>query len=139
SAVGPVALDAAVAGNLPVDRRPVTPQATRHLCDAQMHLPQAAQATTVLKREVAIDLSHGDPGYNPESYPHFTWLRRWCGRVRSPRRGSSERTSLSTGSASRARRRTCGRETHPAGRPHAERIGGSGSIRGGFGVWAGGT
>ena len=23
-----------------------------------------------------------------ESYPHFTWLRRWSGRVRSPRRGS---------------------------------------------------
>src|SRR4051812_1744022 len=26
--------------------------------------------------------------WSAESYPHFTWLRRWSGRVRSPRRGS---------------------------------------------------
>src|SRR3954468_3694237 len=57
------------------------------------------------------------PDFNAESYPHFTWLRRWSGRVRSPRRGSSERTSLSIGSASRGRHRTCGRGNHQLGNP----------------------
>src|SRR3982751_3239420 len=70
-----------------------------------------------------------------ESYPHFTWLKRWSGRVRSPRRGSSERTSLSIGSASRGRHRTCGRGNHPAGQPHAERLGWSQSIRPACEAW----
>src|SRR3954468_24606664 len=34
-----------------------------------------------------VSLAAGQ-GYKAESYPHFTWLRRWSGRVRSPRRGS---------------------------------------------------
>jgi hypothetical protein len=37
---------------------------TRNLAAAQTHLHQAAQAASLLKREVAVSHSHGDPGHS---------------------------------------------------------------------------
>jgi len=47
-----------------MDRAPVTVHAPGNLTDAQIHLHRAAQAASLLKREVAVCLSHGDPGHN---------------------------------------------------------------------------
>ena len=48
----------------------VTTQAAGDLHDAEPHLHQAAQAASLLKREVAIIGSLGDPGYSR----YRTWL-----------------------------------------------------------------
>jgi hypothetical protein len=63
-AVGPVSLDAMVASELAMDRAAVAPHAPGNLSDAQIHLHQAAQAASLLKRKVAEFLSHGDPGHS---------------------------------------------------------------------------
>ena len=63
-AVRPVAVDASVARELAVDRAPVPAEPAGDLALAQAHLHQAAQAASLLKREVAVCLSHGDPGHS---------------------------------------------------------------------------
>ena len=75
-AVRPIAVGAAVAAELAVDRAPVPAKPPRDLADAQAHLHQAAQAASLFKREVAVSLSHGDPGHSR--------CRTW---FVSPRRG----------------------------------------------------
>jgi hypothetical protein len=42
----------------------VTTHAPRDLADAQAHFHHAAQAASLLKAEVAVSLSHGDPGHS---------------------------------------------------------------------------
>src|SRR5512134_269387 len=63
-AIGPVAVNTAIAGNLPVDRRPMTAQAAGDLADAKPRLHQAAQAASLLKFKVRVLRSHGDPGHS---------------------------------------------------------------------------
>src|SRR5512134_3666856 len=63
-AIGPVAVNTAIAGNLPVDRRPMTAQAAGNLADAKPRLHQAAQAASLLKFKVRVLRSHGDPGHS---------------------------------------------------------------------------
>ena len=51
-----------VACDFPVDRGAITTQTAGDLADAEPHLHQIAQATSLLKREVAVSGSQGEPG-----------------------------------------------------------------------------
>src|SRR3954453_21542911 len=55
----------------------------------RMELRAAIEALNALQPGAFVTMI-GDSEYvlKAESYPQFTWLRRWSGRVRSPRRGS---------------------------------------------------
>ncbi len=59
-----VVVNAPVSAILAVDRRPLTPQAAGDLGYAQTHLHQTAQAASLIKRQVAVSRSHGDPGHS---------------------------------------------------------------------------
>jgi hypothetical protein len=57
SAVRPIAIQAAIAANLPRDRAPMTTQAAGDLADATPDLHQAAQTTSLLKHEANVIVS----------------------------------------------------------------------------------
>jgi hypothetical protein len=63
-AVQPVAVDIPVAPEFAVDRGSMPPQPAGDLALAHAHLHQTAQAASLFKCEVAVSLSHGDPGHS---------------------------------------------------------------------------
>ena len=71
----------------------MTPKAPRNLTAAKTHLHQAAQAASLLKREVAVSRSHGDPGHSR--------CRTWFVdlRARWPRPGSGVAAGSTTSSS----------------------------------------
>ena len=58
-----IPVDIAVPRKLPVDRAAMPAKPARDLRLRKLHLHQAAQAATFLKRKLALSLSHGDPGH----------------------------------------------------------------------------
>src|SRR5512147_84495 len=63
-AVRPVAVNTTVSPDLAMDGGAMSTKPTRDLAAAQTHLHQAAQAASLLKREIAVSRSHGDPGHS---------------------------------------------------------------------------
>lgn len=71
----PVAVGAAIALEFTVERAPVAATTHGDLADAQAHLHHAAQLTSLVKAEVAVSRSHGDPGHSR--------CRTWLADLRS--------------------------------------------------------
>ncbi len=67
---------APVAIDLATDRAPVTTHPPRDLADAQAHLHHAVQTASLLKAEVAVSRSHGDPGHSRcrTSFASLQWV-----------------------------------------------------------------
>ena len=89
-AVRSVAVDAPVALELALDRAPVPAQTPGDLADAEAHLHHAAQAASLLKAEVAVSLSHGDPGHS-RCRTWFVDLARFSDRISALGKGRLDR------------------------------------------------
>ena len=63
-AVRSIAQGTAVPRDLPVDRPAMTAEPASDLARSKAHFDHAAQAASLIKREVAVFGSHGDPGHS---------------------------------------------------------------------------
>lgn len=88
-AVRSIARGTAVAGNLPVNRPPMPAKTTGDLTRCKAHFDHAAQTASLIKREVAVFGSHGDPRHSR--------CRAWFGNLAHP--GHCRGCCQATGSA----------------------------------------
>ena len=91
-AVRSIAQGTAVPRDLPVDRPAMTAEPASDLPRSKAHFDHAAQAASLIKREVAVFGSHGDPGHSRCR----TWFGNLAARLDAPlHRSSIQRQSQS--------------------------------------------